>query len=105
MAGRVGDEDLIGLYGAADVFVFPSREGFGFPPLEAMACGTPVISSDRTSLPELIGDAGTSWSTRTTSTRSSVSCRSSWRRPSGERSSPSGDGGEPRSSPGGAVPS
>ena len=59
MTGRVRDDDLIGLYRAGEVFVFPSRyEGFGFPPLESMACGTPVISSNRTSLPELIGDAG-----------------------------------------------
>lgn len=58
MTGRVGDDDLVGLYRAADCFVFPSRyEGFGFPPLEAMACHTPVISSDRTSLPEVVGDA------------------------------------------------
>ena len=58
MTGRVGDDDLVGLYRAADCFVFPSRyEGFGFPPLEAMACNTPVISSDRTSLPEVVGDA------------------------------------------------
>ena len=59
ITGRVGDEDLVDLYRAAEVFVFPSRyEGFGLPPLEAMACGTPVISSNRTSLPEVIGDAG-----------------------------------------------
>jgi glycosyltransferase involved in cell wall biosynthesis len=46
-------------YNAADVFVYPSLyEGFGFPPLEAMACGTPVISSDVSSLPEVVGDAG-----------------------------------------------
>ncbi|MFL5971697.1 MAG: glycosyltransferase family 4 protein [Gaiellaceae bacterium] len=58
MTGRVRDDDLVGLYRAADCFVFPSRyEGFGFPPLEAMACDTPVISSDRTSLPEVVGDA------------------------------------------------
>ena len=43
---------------AAAAFVFPSTyEGFGLEPLEAMACGTPVICSDRTSLPEVVGDA------------------------------------------------
>ena len=59
LAGRIGDTELIGLYRGASVFIFPSlHEGFGFPPLEAMACGTPVVSSDRTSLPEVVGDAG-----------------------------------------------
>jgi glycosyltransferase involved in cell wall biosynthesis len=58
LPGRVSDDDLVGLYRGADCFVFPSRgEGFGFPPLEAMACGTPVVCSDRTSLPEVAGDA------------------------------------------------
>ena len=43
----------------ADVFVFPSlHEGFGMPPLEAMACGTPVVVSITSSLPEVVGDAG-----------------------------------------------
>ena len=53
-------EDLLPeYYNAADIFVFPSYyEGFGLPPLEAMACGCPVISSNTTSLPEVIGDAG-----------------------------------------------
>ncbi len=46
-------------YAAAEVFVFPSLyEGFGLPPLEAMACGTPVIASNASSLPEVVGDAG-----------------------------------------------
>ncbi len=57
--GSCSDEDLNHFYNAADVFVFPSfYEGFGLPPLEAMACGTPVVSSNRTSLPEVVGEAG-----------------------------------------------
>lgn len=56
--GPVNDADLPGLYSAATVFVFPSRyEGFGFPVLEAMACGTPVACSNVSSLPEVGGDA------------------------------------------------
>ncbi|MCB0226921.1 MAG: glycosyltransferase, partial [Anaerolineae bacterium] len=51
--------DLPLFYQLAEVFVFPSLyEGFGLPPLEAMACGAPVISSNSSSLPEVIGDAG-----------------------------------------------
>lgn len=57
--GYVPDEDLPALYNAADLFVFPSLyEGFGLPPLEAMACGCPVITSNTSSLPEVVGDAG-----------------------------------------------
>lgn len=56
--GSVPEEDLPSLYSGATAFVFPSlNEGFGLPPLEAMACGAPVISSDATSLPEVVGDA------------------------------------------------
>lgn len=56
--GRVDDTELPALYGAAEVFVFPSLyEGFGWPPLEAMASGTPVICSNASSLPEVVGDA------------------------------------------------
>lgn len=56
--GPVPKEDLIGLYSAAELFAFPSLyEGFGFPVLEAMAIGTPVVCSDVSSLPELAGDA------------------------------------------------
>jgi len=56
--GFVDDEDLPALYSAADVFAFPSLyEGFGLPALEAMACGTPVVTSNVSSLPEVVGDA------------------------------------------------
>lgn len=55
----VPEEHLPALYAAASVFVYPSLyEGFGFPPLEAMACGTPVVCSRASSLPEVVGDAG-----------------------------------------------
>ncbi len=54
----VEDDVLCSLYSGAELFVFPSLyEGFGFPPLEAMACGTPVVSSAGGSLPEVLGDA------------------------------------------------
>jgi len=54
----VPDAQLPALYAGAELFLFPSRyEGFGFPPLEAMACGTPVLSSRGGSLPEVLGGA------------------------------------------------
>jgi glycosyltransferase involved in cell wall biosynthesis len=57
--GYVADADLPALYAGADLFVYPSLyEGFGLPPLEAMACGTPVLTSSVSSLPEVVGDAG-----------------------------------------------
>jgi glycosyltransferase involved in cell wall biosynthesis/SAM-dependent methyltransferase len=59
ITGYVADEDLAALYSGAMVFVYPSLyEGFGLPPLEAMQCGTPVITSNNSSLPEVVGDAG-----------------------------------------------
>lgn len=58
--GYVTKEDLVDMYNAAEIFVYPSLyEGFGIPPLEAMACGTPVVVSNTSSLPEVVGDAGT----------------------------------------------
>jgi len=57
-AGYVSENELAEIYNAVDLFVFPSLyEGFGLPPLEAMACGTPVITSNTSSLPEVVGDA------------------------------------------------
>ncbi len=54
----VPEKDLVAYYRGAKCFVFPSLyEGFGLPPLEAMACGCPVISSDTSSLPEVVGEA------------------------------------------------
>ncbi len=59
ITGYVHDEDLSPLYSDAVAFVYPSLyEGFGLPPLEAMQCGTPVITSNNSSLPEVVGDAG-----------------------------------------------
>lgn len=57
--GYVSESEMPAWYSAADLLVYPCEyAGFGLPPLEAMACGTPVITSNTTSLPEVVGDAG-----------------------------------------------
>ena len=57
--GYIEDADMSGLYSGASLFVYPSHyEGWGMQPLEAMACGVPVITSNNSSLPEVVGDAG-----------------------------------------------
>lgn len=59
LPGFVEDEDKPALYNLASLFAYPSfYEGFGFPPLEALACGVPVVTSNSSSLPEIVGDAG-----------------------------------------------
>ncbi len=59
LLGPFPDAELPALYSAADVLAFPSLyEGFGLPVLEAMACGTPVVASNTSALPEAAGDAG-----------------------------------------------
>jgi glycosyltransferase involved in cell wall biosynthesis len=59
LTGFLSDEDLVGVLAGARCFLYPSlHEGYGFPPLEAMACGAPVVTSATSSLPEVIGDAG-----------------------------------------------
>jgi len=59
LTGYVPDADMAPLYSGALAFVYPSLyEGFGLPPLEAMQCGTPVITSNTSSLPEVVGEAG-----------------------------------------------
>lgn len=55
----IDDDDMPAVYSGASMLVYPSHyEGFGMPPLEAMSCGVPVITSDNTSLPEVVGEAG-----------------------------------------------
>ena len=59
LTGFVDDRDLPVLYNLAEVFAWPSLyEGFGLPPLEAMACGIPVVTANNSSLPEVVADAG-----------------------------------------------
>ena len=58
-SGYVSDEDKPAILSGASILVYPSHyEGFGMPPLEALACGTPVITANNSSLPEVVGDAG-----------------------------------------------
>jgi glycosyltransferase involved in cell wall biosynthesis len=57
--GRVSDEKLVDLYQRAAAYLDPTLyEGFGYGVLEAMACGAPVVASNRSSIPEIVGDAG-----------------------------------------------
>jgi glycosyltransferase involved in cell wall biosynthesis len=58
LLGFVDEDKLISYYHAADLFVYPSKyEGFGYTPLEAMACGVPVLTSNTSSIPEVAGEA------------------------------------------------
>ena len=58
LTGFVSDQDLLTLYAISSLFIFPSLyEGFGLPPLEAMAAGLPVVSSNTSAMPEVLGEA------------------------------------------------
>jgi glycosyltransferase involved in cell wall biosynthesis len=87
-AGYVADDDLPALYGGADAFCYPSKyEGFGLPPLEAMASGCPVLCVRASSLPEVVGDAAvllthddsTAWANALEKMLSQPSIRERWR--------------------------
>jgi glycosyltransferase involved in cell wall biosynthesis len=72
----VEDEDKPAVYSGSSLFVFPSLyEGFGLPPLEAMSCGAPVVCSNRTSLPEVVGDAAISVDPENTQALVKAMCR------------------------------
>src|SRR5579884_3129154 len=72
----IEDEDKPAIYSGASLFVFPSLyEGFGLPPLEAMSCGAPVVCSNRTSLPEVVGDAAISIDPEDTQALVEAMCR------------------------------
>ena len=58
ITGPIDTDELVGFYSLSEMVVYPSlAEGFGLPPLEAMACGAPVVASNATALPEVLGDA------------------------------------------------
>ncbi|MFH1484828.1 MAG: glycosyltransferase family 1 protein [Chloroflexota bacterium] len=74
--GFVPDDELPALISLADAFVYPSiYEGFGLPPLEAMACGTPVVASNTSSLPEVLGDAAVLVDPKNTLSLAEAICR------------------------------
>jgi glycosyltransferase involved in cell wall biosynthesis len=74
--GRVSDEKLVSLYQAATAFIFPSLyEGFGIPPLEAQACGCPVIASNAAAMPEVLGESALYFDPHNVSEMQDVICQ------------------------------